>query len=197
MNSKEFCGPNEFNLLYTFLSENFRNLKSDYLGVLTEAVCSLCSALPAEQIPIAITQTSSVTLQLFGGMDISNIANVDRFDFARAIIMLTGQIKAFDGVSPDILAQSLLPLIVYIWPLLCSALENLAMDSDLVTVVCNLMSKMLHALKHHMSACFLQLSRSLFVCFNQAPNKNFNCLRVFCQGCTVLKDDPQVQQIIA
>jgi tRNA/tmRNA/rRNA uracil-C5-methylase (TrmA/RlmC/RlmD family) len=54
LNCREKIGENEFKLLFSFLENNFRQVKTDQLQIMTEAVLTICAALPLERLPMAI-----------------------------------------------------------------------------------------------------------------------------------------------
>ena len=104
-------------------------------------------------------------------------------------MMLSATAKTFEGVAPAVLAQVLLPALSPIWPLICCVLETRATDTDLVVVICSLLNRLLNSLGTLMTDLFLATIRSLHASFQQQPLKNTACMRVFFQGCKVLRDN--------
>lgn len=59
---KDVFSDNEFNGLYTYLEHNYLTLPSDSVGMLMEAVCTVCSVLPSEKLPEAVSKTSRIAV---------------------------------------------------------------------------------------------------------------------------------------
>lgn len=125
-----------------------------------------------------------------------NAAQADRLDLAQALTMLSALVKAFEGVQSSVLAQALLPSLAAIWPTLQSILETRSQDNDIIVMICGLVQRLLKALGEFLRDLFIPLIRSLHLCFQLHPLKNFACLNLFFQGCRVLKHDPQVLETI-
>ena len=53
-NSKSKFGEREFQTLYGWLKDNYRGMKGEHVGMLMEAVCTICSELPPDKLPMAV-----------------------------------------------------------------------------------------------------------------------------------------------
>lgn len=61
-----------------------------------EAVCTVCSVLPSDKLTEAVSKTSRIAVSLLQSIDIANINQISREDLLKALVMLSGCVKALD-----------------------------------------------------------------------------------------------------
>ena len=98
------------------------NLPSEHVGMLMEGVCTVCSVLPSDKLPEAVSKTSRIAVSMLSHLDMAHINQISREELIKALVMLSGCVKALDHLPATVLKQALLPMIESVWDNLCKLL---------------------------------------------------------------------------
>lgn len=147
-----------------------------------EGICSVCSILQGDKLGSAIHSTQQIAVNLILSIDPVSINSVDRDDLSKALLMLTGCVKALETLPFATLKPVLLPMISSVWPNLCKILEAKYQDVEVVEHICNLIQRILKALNLEVIPLFESLSRTLIQVFAANP-QNIKCLKMFSYAC--------------
>lgn len=64
--------------------------------MLMEAVCTVCSVLPSDKLSEAVAKTSRIAVSQLSTLDLNNVNLISRDELIKALVMLSGCIKALD-----------------------------------------------------------------------------------------------------
>ena len=75
---------------------------------------------------------------------------MDKRALCKAVLMLSGCVKALTELERELLAKTLIPVLQLCWPRVCRILQSFAGDESLVVIVCNFFVRCVKALNLYM-----------------------------------------------
>lgn len=175
----------DFLMLKHHLAECTASMEVGNLSLLMESLCYVATQQPDENsIKAALGDTCSSAVQLLSGNDAPAIQTADKSHLLKAVVMLTGAVKALQSMESSALTTLLLPMVESVWGTLVTIFQVRFNDLDLVLSCCNFIQKIIKVLSKSLVNLdfFANLADSLVYCF-KSNSANISCMQTFSYLC--------------
>lgn len=192
-NSSSCFDESTFEIFLTFIEQNAAIIDKDNCSNAMEGICSLCSVLDDDKLPMVMHRTVKWSTDTFPEIEFSDPAH--RIVFIKSLLMLSGAIKILSRFREQAIKDTLKPILDTFLVKIGEALKFYEKDKEVYLTICNFYSKCIKALNTEFSPYFEWVATDCFTSFNNNRD-NIKCIDVCCLAISLIGGTPEVKHFI-